>query len=337
MEAVLESTAAQHQGRKLVMDWRPVTIGRVTGCDLQFAAETRGISRQHCCVTWNPDEEVFYVEDLDSSYGTFLMSGERMEPHRQYCLKPGESFYLAGRENTILLTVQQEVIETNGPKPENNSVVHTNSEEKKEEAKSEQPAASTDPSSNQVKKPSVSVQNVKSALNEIKQYLRPTYTYLVIGVFFLSIGIYSLTLGEPTGALVCIILAAIFSLGTVFIIRGYNDQIKKLREEEKTASLVKDFLNAETFFDDTLRIGESYIFGKRSGKILEPRNIVKAYQYIHKTNFAEDRRRLRVDTADGKTVDIGRLKLRGKSDEELLRALALLTTRNPDIRIGYKS
>lgn len=41
--------------------------------------------------------------DLDSSYGTFLEDGTKLEPRKPYQLKPGDRFYLAERENMILL------------------------------------------------------------------------------------------------------------------------------------------------------------------------------------------------------------------------------------------
>ena len=46
------------------------------------------------------------LKDMGSTYGTFLDSGMKLDPSKVYRLKPGESFYLGERTNTIKLEVE---------------------------------------------------------------------------------------------------------------------------------------------------------------------------------------------------------------------------------------
>ena len=69
-----------------------------------FREGTPGVSKRHCSVSWNPDTGEFLVTDLNSSYGTYLLNGQRLEPNIPYHLKAGESFYVG--ENTNVLRVE---------------------------------------------------------------------------------------------------------------------------------------------------------------------------------------------------------------------------------------
>ncbi len=75
-------------------------IGRnMESCNIVYAEGTPGISSVHCRVALiNGNLTLF---DLDSSYGTFLENGTKLEANRPYPLQEGESFYLATRENTF--------------------------------------------------------------------------------------------------------------------------------------------------------------------------------------------------------------------------------------------
>jgi len=75
-----------------------IVIGRnAESCNIVYAEGTPGISSVHCRVALiNGNLTLF---DLNSSYGTFLDNGVKLEANRPYSLKEGESFYLATRDN----------------------------------------------------------------------------------------------------------------------------------------------------------------------------------------------------------------------------------------------
>ena len=74
-----------------------LTIGRDPGnCQIVFPAEAAEVSRRHCSLQYEVDSQVFILEDLGSSNGTFLSDGSRIEPGKRYPLRSGERFALSG-------------------------------------------------------------------------------------------------------------------------------------------------------------------------------------------------------------------------------------------------
>lgn len=77
-----------------------VVIGRnADTCNIVYPEGTPGISSVHCRVALVNGALTLF--DLNSSYGTYLENGVKLEPNRPYPLHEGDSFYLAKRENTF--------------------------------------------------------------------------------------------------------------------------------------------------------------------------------------------------------------------------------------------
>ena len=77
-----------------------VKMGRdASKCAVSFPVNTQGVSGVHCEISY--DGTVCYLKDLNSSYGTFTMNGQRLTPDMPYMLHSGDKFYLAGPENTF--------------------------------------------------------------------------------------------------------------------------------------------------------------------------------------------------------------------------------------------
>ena len=81
-------------------------IGRSPSCGLRLPENTPGISREHCSIRWDESTGEFVLEDTKSSYGTFLMTGQKLTPYVQYRLRNGDSFYLADMSNMMRLEVE---------------------------------------------------------------------------------------------------------------------------------------------------------------------------------------------------------------------------------------
>ncbi|MCD8049484.1 MAG: trypsin-like peptidase domain-containing protein [Clostridia bacterium] len=100
------SMSPQHAGRRVRIDSMPIIIGRESSCNLVFDRSTPGVSKQHCQLAFNAQSGVFVLTDLNSSYGTYLINGTRLNPNVPYRLQSGDSFYLGGAENTIRLETE---------------------------------------------------------------------------------------------------------------------------------------------------------------------------------------------------------------------------------------
>lgn len=81
-----------------------VILGRDQAvCDLYFPNDQRGrgISRTHCKLQYNPQTRMLVLNDLGSTYGTFLGNGVRVSQGQAVALRSGDEFYLATRDNTF--------------------------------------------------------------------------------------------------------------------------------------------------------------------------------------------------------------------------------------------
>lgn len=90
------------EGKEFVLRMGPIMIGRDPNrCQVVYPSTTSDISRRHCFVHYDAVAQTYFVEDLGSSNGTFLQSGERLISGRPYFLKPGDRFYLSGKHYTF--------------------------------------------------------------------------------------------------------------------------------------------------------------------------------------------------------------------------------------------
>jgi len=79
-----------------------VTIGRdPQRCQVIYPADTKGISSVHCEVLHQPAG--VFLTDKGSSYGTFLVGGQKLAANVSVMLTPGASFYLADPQNEFRL------------------------------------------------------------------------------------------------------------------------------------------------------------------------------------------------------------------------------------------
>lgn len=81
-------------------------IGRSkSNCNVVFPAETKGISRIHCCLKLRQGQVM--LMDMGSSCGTFLQDGTKLKPNEPVIVNDNTRFYLAGRETSF--TVYMEI------------------------------------------------------------------------------------------------------------------------------------------------------------------------------------------------------------------------------------
>jgi Zn-dependent protease with chaperone function len=100
----LYGVAGALAGRALDLDQSGVIIGRdARMCNLIIPGESGQISKKHCQLRFDSVSRGFTLEDLGSTNGTFLSSGQRLSPGTPYTLRPGDRFYLATQETAFEL------------------------------------------------------------------------------------------------------------------------------------------------------------------------------------------------------------------------------------------
>jgi len=78
----------------------PIRVGRDPHqCQIIFPAETAGISALHCEI--QPQPSGVLLIDRGSTYGTFLLSGRKLNANESVILNPGDGFYLASNQNSF--------------------------------------------------------------------------------------------------------------------------------------------------------------------------------------------------------------------------------------------
>ena len=100
--AFIRSLAVQHNGLAVVVRDTPVLIGRdPNSCKVVYVEGTAGVSVRHCSVAYDGTAGEFIVTDLQSTYGTFLMNGQKLNANVPCRIKPGDGFYVGDRANAI--------------------------------------------------------------------------------------------------------------------------------------------------------------------------------------------------------------------------------------------
>ncbi len=177
---------------------------------------------------------------------------------------------------------------------------------------------------------------------KIKKYLGSN-TDLIVGFIIIAVGvIMALCFSAAEVAFMTIasyfmdIIGIFFTLSFIKEKIKLNKWFKKIELTGQLPNLVQDFNDARSFFDNNLRMGDSYIFGKNSGKAYLYKDIERVWQHIHKTNGSEDGRALYIKTKDSKDSILCNLPTNGSGDFELNTVVRLIMLHNPEVKIGYR-
>jgi predicted component of type VI protein secretion system len=103
---MIRSLSAQHNGQSFAVDRNGILIGRdPANCRIVYSEGTPGVSSRHCSIMFDEASGEFLLTDLRSTYGTFLMNGQKLEPNVPYHLRAGESFYVGENSNVLKVEV----------------------------------------------------------------------------------------------------------------------------------------------------------------------------------------------------------------------------------------
>lgn len=106
-KAYIRSLSTQHNGASFEIGTQTALIGRdPANCKVVFREGTAGVSGRHCSVEYRPDTNEFLITDLRSTYGTYLMSGQRLQANVAFHCKPGDSFYVGDKANVLCVEVR---------------------------------------------------------------------------------------------------------------------------------------------------------------------------------------------------------------------------------------
>lgn len=98
---VVRSLANCNAGATAVVNGQ-ILLGRSGACNLQFPANTAGVSANHCSVRFDSNTNDFILMDMGSSFGTFF-NGQKLTPNVPVRIRPGDRFTLGDSSNVVIV------------------------------------------------------------------------------------------------------------------------------------------------------------------------------------------------------------------------------------------
>ena len=175
---------------------------------------------------------------------------------------------------------------------------------------------------------------------ELKTFMfyKPIGWYIACGISagLLIFGVISTLASSKANLFAFIAAAALLAVSILMIVLSYK-RVKKFEADEVMCHhLDADFKVTIPFRKGHTRFGKNWIFVKGTGRALSYNDITQVYQYIHRTNFAEDGRALKYVDRNGKHRILCKLNLHGESDYELSQMVSIICAKNPMVKVGYR-
>lgn len=96
---LLIGITGEHAGSDIKLGDTWICIGSDPGhCQLIISPGTTPVSPAHCRVRYDSARQAIILQDLESSSGTFIHPGRKLEPGQEYTLRSGERFCLGPRD-----------------------------------------------------------------------------------------------------------------------------------------------------------------------------------------------------------------------------------------------
>lgn len=97
---VIVGINGEYAGSDLELSGEWIRLGRdPASCQLVFDAKSSVVSRRHCMIKYDQGRQVFLLQDLGSSNGTYLGNGQKLESGRDYELRAGDRFCIGTRDS----------------------------------------------------------------------------------------------------------------------------------------------------------------------------------------------------------------------------------------------
>lgn len=177
----------------------------------------------------------------------------------------------------------------------------------------------------------------ETALKEMKAYLQTSLIPAFIGIIIALFGLVSvISLGQIVASIIIVVFGAILIYSSLGSRKTMEKCMEELTASGELHAVLQDFSAATSLVNDKIRLGNTYVFGKKKDVVVRYTDIRKLYQSIKKKNFVENSRTLDYVGADGKTHTLCDLLLKGKSDEDMAKIMMVVKSKNPGVHLGYK-
>lgn len=172
-------------------------------------------------------------------------------------------------------------------------------------------------------------------VNDVEKYLKPGGGFIVCAVLFAFMTLMFLTI-MPVGAVVSAAITGLCIWGHIRAVKLLKSQLESMQSTGELDRVLQDFAAGQSVFDDNLRVGNYYLFGKKHGGVVRYGEIKQIYQHIQRTYFIETARSLQFVDVNGKTRVLCKLPLWDKAKTQVLQVMAFVQSKNPTVKLGYK-
>ena len=184
----------------------------------------------------------------------------------------------------------------------------------------------------------------ENSISTVKKYITPSYSTVVVGIIISVLSILWFVISAITIDMdrtkeiiigsVTLIMGLFLTSWELAFIHQANKSLSIIENNGEMQILLNDFKNGSQYFKGSLILGQKFVIGKNSGTVLAYTDVVRIYQYVHKTNFFEDMRVFKAVNNKRNVINVCPLPLRGKGDCEFNTAANIILSKNPNVKVG---
>ena len=157
----------------------------------------------------------------------------------------------------------------------------------------------------------------KKSVSSLVKYLFPPMDNLLKGLIFVVAGSVLAMVESNIWLLVIMAAIALFDfIPDIYKVSDCLSQIKDLKKSDAIDDVITDFASAEKHLGDEIRIGEKYVFGKKSGRVVSYTDIDKVHHFVRNRYGYKRKRFVEIFTLEGVKIKLSKVSDNKENEAE---------------------
>lgn len=178
--------------------------------------------------------------------------------------------------------------------------------------------------------------------DEMIKYVRPSYIDMflltpfsfVVSAIVAGGAVYKIIIGEDVYLFLIVLCVGMFMMWfSISSFRDYRKMTKFFTDSGIYHEAAADFISAQSFMKDRMRMGDKYIFCRRLCTVIRYQDICRVYQDSFEDNLTERARELKAADTSGRVWRLCGLKPNTDNQPGLREALDFMLSKNNLITI----